>query len=70
MSNPTPAAIAAEYRDQLTAMSTNDLLAIVRGTAFDKSCPKYLRTALANLANDICQARGVTLPLFASFFAS
>lgn len=70
MSNPTPAAIAAQYRDQVTAMSTDQLLDIVRGTAFDKSCPKRIRTVIQDLANDACQARGITLPLFAALTAT
>jgi hypothetical protein len=63
--HPTPAEIQAHYRANVEALSTPDLLRMVRGD-FAPGTPAYIRKPLTGLASLIAQDRGVTLPLFSA----
>lgn len=66
---PTPTEIKEHYRPDVEALSTPDLLRMVRGE-FEKGTPKYIERELVKLANVICIERGIEFPTFTAYFTT
>lgn len=66
---PTPTEIREHYRPNVEALSTSDLLRMVRGD-FEKGTPKYIKQELVTLANVICIERGIQFPSFTACFTA
>lgn len=66
---PTAQEVREHYRADVEALSTQDLLRMVRGD-FEKGTPQYLAKPLRELATGIAQDRGIEFPLFTSYFTT
>jgi len=66
---PTPTEIREHYRPDVEALSTPDLLRMVRGE-FEKGTPKYIKQELVTLASLTCISRGIQFPVFAACFTA
>jgi len=66
---PTPTEIREHYRPDVEALSTADLLRMVRGD-LEKGTPKYIERELVTLANVICIERGIQFPSFTACFTA
>ena len=66
---PTPTEIRKHYRPDVEALSTRDLLRMVKGD-FEKGTPKYIKQELVTLASVICIERGIAFPSFAACFTA
>jgi|SaaInlV_120m_DNA_3_1039746.scaffolds.fasta_scaffold110571_1 hypothetical protein len=66
---PTPQEIRDHYRPNVEALSTSDLLRLVRG-GVEKNTPQYIKKELERLANDEAQSRGIEFPTFTAYFSA
>ena len=68
---PTPTQIRDEYRPNVEALSTSDLLRMVRGgDCFAKGTPQYIKKELQHLAHIEAKSRGIEFPIFAACFTA
>jgi hypothetical protein len=66
---PTPTEIRDHYRPNIEALTTRDLLRMVRGD-FEKGTPKYIKKELQHLANIEARSRGIEFPTFTACFTA
>ena len=66
---PTPQEIRDHYRPNVEALSTSDLLRLVKG-GVEKGTPQYIKKELQHLASVEAQSRGIEFPFFTACFSA
>jgi len=66
---PSPQAIRDAFRPDVEALSTPDLLRLVRG-GVEKGTPQYVKKELQHLASVEAQSRGIEFPYFTACFSA